>query len=362
MLLLAAASGLAGFVADVRDFLVALKFARQELLWLFLLFPVFFLFDRYAARRLRSSIAKIGRPLAVAGQLTQPPTRQRALRFAQSCAWTLLILAVAGPLWGKSTETGIAVGRDVMIVIDLSRTMLADDMSDRSSPMRWEAARNAARDLVNAMARRGGHRVGIVVFANRTKVLCPLTTDYDHARAIIDEIDGLHPPVEIRPPIGVEVISGTRIGAGLIAAVKAQDVRFPGYQDIVLLSDGDDPGEDKEWVRGADAARDAKIPVYTVGIGDPENGTILTIADELIDTRLQEAPLKQIAAETRGQYIGSRKDTPQLGEFFRTNLEPLPSREVSDENVPLPKERYLWCLLPALVLFGMCWLRGERPA
>lgn len=359
MLLLAAASGLAGFVADVRDLLVALRFARPELLWLFLLFPVFFLFDRWGARRQQAAIAKIGRPVALAGQLTQPPSRQRGLRFAQSLGWTLLVLGVAGPLWGKSTETGVAVGRDVMIVIDLSRTMLADDMADRGSPTRWEAARNAARDLVNAMARRGGHRVGIVVFAARTKLLCPLTTDYDHARAILDDIDGQFPPVEIRPPIGAEVISGTRIGAGLIAAVNAHDNRFPGYQGIVLLSDGDDPGEDKEWVRGADAARAAKVPVYTVGVGDPENGTILTFGEELVDTRLQEEPLKQIAAETRGQYLGSRKDTPQLGEFFRTNLEPLPSREVSDENVRLPKERYLWCVLPALVLFGIVWLRGS---
>ncbi len=359
MSLLATASGLAGFAADARDFLVALRFARPELLWLFLLFPLFALLNRWAARRRRLAIAKIGRPNAIAGQLTQPATRSRWLRFSQSLAWTLLILGVAGPLWGKSDETGIAVGRDVMIVIDLSRTMLADDMADRNAPMRWQAARNATVDLIDAMARRGGHRVGVVVFAARTKLLCPLTTDYDHARAIVAEIQGEYPPVEIRPAVGVEVLSGTRIGAGLIAAVKAHDNRFPGYQDIVLLSDGDDPGEDKEWVRGADAAREARIPVHAVGVGDPDNGSFMTLNDEPFETRLQEAPLKQVAAETRGQYIASRKDAPHLGEFFRTQIEPLPGREVSDETVPLPKERYLWCLVLALALFTIVWLRGN---
>ncbi|MCE9562432.1 MAG: VWA domain-containing protein [Planctomycetes bacterium] len=359
MFLFAMSSGLAGFAADARDFLVALRFARPELLWLFLLFPVFALLDRWAISRQRSSNAKIGRPSAIAGQLTQPPSRQRWLRFAQSLAWTLLILGVAGPLWGKSDETGIAVGRDVVIVIDLSQSMMADDMADRSAPKRWEAARNAALDLIDGMARRGGHRVGVVVFAARTKVVCRLTTDYDHARAIVSEINGEFPPVEIRPAVGAEVLSGTRIGAALIAAVQSHDNRFPGHQDIILISDGDDPGEDKEWIRGADAAREARIPVHVVGLGDPDSGSFMTVGDEPFETRLQEAPLKQIAAETRGQYIGSRKDAPRLAEFFRTSIEPLPSRDVSDESITLPKQRYLWCLVPALALFSIVWLRGK---
>jgi len=358
-LLFAMSSGLAGFAADARDFLIALRFARPELLWLFLLFPMFALFDRWGANRQRAAIAKLGRPSAIAGQLTQPHSRQRWLRFTQSLAWTLLVLGVAGPLWGKSDETGIAVGRDVVVVIDLSQSMLADDMADRSAPRRWEAARNAAIDLIDGMAKRGGHRVGVVVFAARTKVICRLTTDYDHARAIVTEINGDLPPVEVRPPVSVEMPSGTRIGAGLIAAVKAHDNRFPGYQDIILISDGDDPGEDKEWVRGADAAREARIPVHTVGVGDPENGTFRELDMEIFETRLQEAPLKQIAAETRGQYVASRKDAPRLAEFFRTSLEPLPSRDVSDESITLPKERYLWCLVPALALFSIVWLRGK---
>ena len=160
---------------------------------------------------------------------------------------------------------------------------------------------------------------------------------------MIDDIDGKYPPPEIRPGAG-EVVSGTRIGEALKSAVAAHDKRFPGFQDIVLISDGDDPAEDKEWIRGADEARKAEIPVHTVGVGDPDQDFILTFGEELAPTRLREEPLKQIAAETRGRYIGARRDVPQLAEFFRANLEPLPSREVSDEALPLPKERYPWFL------------------
>jgi Ca-activated chloride channel family protein len=357
--LFATSSGLAGFEADVREFFAALRFARSAALWLLLLLPLLALVNWRASRRRNAAKARIGRSATVAGQLTHPAVRRRWLGLAYPLAWVLLVLGIAGPQWGKSDETGVAVGRDLIIVIDLSRSMQADDMTDRNAPTRWEAARNAALDLLAGVARRGGHRVGVVVFAARAKVLCHLTTDYDHARAVIEDLDGLYPPPEIRPAAGTMVISGTRIGEGLIAAVKAHDVRFPGYQDIFLISDGDDPGDDKEWVHGADEARKANIPVFTVGLGNPDLGTPVDLGDELISTQLQEEPLKEIAAQTRGQYIAARTSAPNLGDYFHTQLEPLPSREVSDESLPLPKERYLWTLLPALVLFAIGWLRGK---
>jgi Ca-activated chloride channel family protein len=323
-----------------------------------MVFPLFTLLDRWAVRSRRIARARIGRPGMVEWQFSKQRETQRVVRFSYSLAWVMLILGVAGPCWGKSPETGVAVGRDVVIVIDLSRSMLADDMTDRKAPTRWEAARNAAIDIIASMARRGGHRVGVVVFAARTKLLCPLTTDYDHARAVVEGIEGDYPPPEIRPTANSEVISGTRIGAALVAAVKAHDNRFPGYQDIVLLSDGDDPGDDLEWVRGSDAAREARIPVHTVGIGDPLAGTFLIFNEEPFETRLQEEPLKQIASETRGQYLAARKETYPLGEFFRTRIEPLPSREVGDETVPLLKERYAWFLTLSLLFFAIGWKHG----
>jgi Ca-activated chloride channel homolog len=376
----ASMSGLAGLAADAREFLAAVRFARPEALWLLLLLPVLGLVNRWAARRRRAAVARIGRPAAVAGQLTHPVPRRKWLGLAYPLGWVALVLGLAGPRWGKSDETGVAVGRDLVVVIDLSRSMQADDVNlpadgwrvgsakGRREPTRWRAAREGALDLIDGVARRGGHRVAVVVFAARTKLLCPLTTDYDHVRAVLEEIDGDYPPPEIRPAarpveeekaVTPEPFSGTRIGAGLKAAVDAHDKRFPGYQDIVLISDGDDPGEDKEWVKGSDKAREAGIPVHTVGVGNPDAPAVLVLGQELVSTQLQEGPLKQIAAETRGRYIAARKEPPRLGEFFRAHLEPLPSREVSDESIPLPKERYPWFLAPALVLFTIGWLRGK---
>jgi Ca-activated chloride channel family protein len=284
---------------------------------------------------------------------------RRGLGLMYPLAWLLLVLGVAGPQWGKSDEVGVAVGRDLVIVIDLSRSMLADDMSDPKAKTRWEAARAGALNLLQAVARRGGHRVAVVVFAAKAKLLCPLTTDYEHVRAVLEDLDGKYPPPEIRPGNDPNAVSGTRIGAGLIAAVQSHDEQFTGSQDIILISDGDDPVSDKEWLLGSSAAAAAHIPVHTVGVGGVTTPAILEDVPDLVGTMLHEQPLKQIAEDTRGHYLAARRDTPNLGEFFRTRIEPNPSREYTGDQIPQPKERYPWFLAPALLLFLIGWLRGK---
>jgi Ca-activated chloride channel family protein len=365
---------LSALLTDVREFVAAVRFARPELLWLLLLLPALALVNRYGLLRRRKAAADVGRPAAVAGLQTHPVRGRRWLGVAYPFAWLALILGVAGPRWGKSDEPGVAVGRDLVVVVDLSRSMLADDMAVRDAPRRWEAAKVALRDLMDSVSRRGGHRVGLVVFAAKPKLVCPLTTDYDHIRAKIEELDGEYPPPECRPGADPNVVSGTRIGAGLIAAVQAHDGRFLGYQDIILVSDGDDPADDREWAKGADAARRANVPVHAAGVGDPVRPSTIVIDGQILEsaptpdappnpvqTRLHEDVLKQIAAETRGEYLaaGHGRELPRLGEFFRVRLEPLPTRQVSDDELPQPKERFAWFLAPALALFAVGWLRGR---
>ena len=358
-MLFAASSGLGGLLTDAREFVAAVRLARPDALWLLLLLPVLGLLNWWAARRRKRAIAAVGRPAAVAGQLTHPRPTRRWLGLAYPVAWVLLVFGIAGPQWGKSDEPGVAVGRDLVIVIDLSRSMQADDMSDPDAKTRWEAARKGALDLLQAVARRGGHRVAVVVFAARPKLICPLTTDYEHVRAVLEDVDGQYPPPEVRPGADPNVVSGTRIGAGLIAAVQAHDKEFTGSQDIILLSDGDDPVTDQEWVRGSDAARAAGIPVHTVGVGSTTEPTVMQLGEELVSTQLQEDVLDQIAKQTRGQYVAARRDVPNLGEFFRTRVEPNPSRVYTGDQVPQPRERYPWFLAPALALFLVGWVRGK---
>lgn len=357
--------GLDALLTDAREFAAAVRFGRPEAFALLVVLPLLALVDWYAARRRRADADAIGRPAAVAGLLTHPRPRRRWLGLTYPLAWALLAAGLAGPQWGTG-EAGVAVGRDVVVVVDLSRSMLAGDLAD-GRLARWEAARDALKDLLDALARRGGHRVAVVVFAARPVLLLPLTTDYDHARATADELDGRFPPHETRPGADPDIPSGTRIGAALQAAVAAHDPRFPGYQDIILLSDGDDPADDREWAKGADAARRADIPVHTVGVGNPNADAFIPLDEGFLElgpgvevtTRLREGVLRQVAAETRGAYLPAGRDPARLGDFFAARVEPFPSRQLDDDAQPQPKDRAVWCLVPALGLFAVGWLRGR---
>lgn len=261
----------------------------------------------------------------------------------------------------------MAVGRDVVLVLDLSRSMTADDAGGRP---RWKAAAAGAVDLVDALRGRGGHRAAVVAFAAKPTLLVPLTTDADHLTAVLRELDGEHPPATVRPD--PDAPSGTRLGEALKAAVAAHDGRFPGAQDIVLFSDGDDPADDREWAAGVSAARAAGVPVHVVGIGDPERPTALRIDGRAVEfappdgppvpvrSRLREEVLREIAAEGRGEYLPSRQAaTPPAGEFLRTVIETAPTRELADDARPQPRDRSAWFFAAGLVLLLVSW--GREP-
>jgi Ca-activated chloride channel family protein len=358
-------TGLHAFWADVRQFLAAVRFARPGLLWLSLVPVALSVVAFLAARRRRNALARVGRPAAVFGLLTRPARPGRLGRLALFLAWTLFVLGAAGPRWGQGQDDGVAVGRDVVIALDLSRSMLAADMG--SPPHRWQAAVAGAQDLIESLRVRGGHRAAVVVFAAKPKLLVPLTTDYDHLQTKLAELDADYLPPDLRPDEGAP--SGTRIGAALAAAVAAHDPRFPGYQDIILISDGDDPAGDREWAVGVSAARQASIPVHAVGVGDPDRSSSIFVSGRLLEfageggvpspvqTQLREVVLKSMAEEGRGAYLPARREVPRLGEFFRTQIEPNPSRVLTDDALPQPKDRSAWFFGFGLLCLAIGWWR-----
>jgi Ca-activated chloride channel family protein len=332
----------------------AIRWARPEVLLLLLFVPLLLIW-RWKERRYRQQ--RQG-PITVTPAALKIEKQWPAWLVAEGMLWGLLLLALAGPRWGTGEDRAVAVGRDLIIVLDVSRSMQAEDMADPQQRTRWQAARQATLELLETVQQRGGHRIGIVLFAARPTLLAPLTTDYDFLRSLLLELDGEYPPVEVRPA-PQDTVSGTRIGRALAAAVQTHDSRYPGYQDILLLSDGDDPGEDEEWREGIRVARAANIPVHTVGLGDPHTPATLVLGGTFVQTRLHESILRTIAEETGGYYIPAQRQHPHLGDFFRQYLEPLPSRVVTDEELPVLSERYHWCLLPALALCCLIWLRAR---
>jgi Ca-activated chloride channel family protein len=236
-----------------------------------------------------------------------------------------------------------------MLCVDVSRSMLARD----ALPNRLERGKAALGDLVDAVQRRGGHRLGIVAFAGRSQIVCPLTNDYDHVRAKLTALSADPLPSNLQSTS----ISGTRIGAGVTAAVNAHEPEYRGAQLIVLVSDGDDPANDDEWRSAYPAARAAHIPVYTVGIGDPDHDSAIVIGDGPlshnaipVSSRLHEEPLRTIATKTGGTFLTAGTAKPDLAAFVRDTINLLPTREGIAGTLPQPVERQTWFLVAALTM------------
>jgi Ca-activated chloride channel family protein len=334
-------------------------------LHLLFLLPILTVLSVFAGRQRRRALLRLGRLPALLA-LADRRRQWRGLRsLLLVMGMSTLAVGVAGPQWGREPVTATAPGRDLVVVLDLSRSMLVEDVL----PCRLEKAQAALKELIENLKQRGGHRVALVAFAGRAKIVCPLTHDYDHFLERVGELGAAHLPPDLRPS-GAEAVSGTRIGAGLLLAVEAHDVRFrgTGIQDILLLSDGDDPATDMEWAEGADAAREAGMPVYTVGIGDPNEGHpvpggvqgFLTHQGKTVRSKLHEAPLEEIARRTKGTYTAARTGPIRLTELFRGTIEAGPKREAVDEAPPVYRQRYVWFFAAALLLLTLEMTIGGR--
>jgi Ca-activated chloride channel family protein len=276
--------------------------------------------------------------------------------FLQSTMLTCLVVGIAGPQWGREWGQSGSAGRDVVAVLDLSRSMYARDVQ----PNRLGRAKESLLDLVaNSFETRGGYRVGLVVFAAKAKVLCPLTHDTSHLREVLDRIDLERPPTDLLPQSAAE--SGTRIGQGLAEAVDLHEAGFEGSQDILLFSDGDDPGADSASERaiGVNAALERRISVHAVGIGDPDHDSVVPFDYNTPNlTRLKPDPLKEIARSTGGAFVPIQPGkTADMGRLFEDQLS-RNLREHGSDAIPSYRQRHGWFFNAALVLLGLDLLVG----
>jgi Ca-activated chloride channel family protein len=141
---------------------------------------------------------------------------------------------------------------------------------------------------------------------------------------------------------------------------------MPGTRDILLLSDGDDPGRDGEWRQGARAAAALGIRIYTIGIGDPNTASLIRLDTgplmhdgQPVRTRLEEAPVREIAELTGGTYTSARTLSLPLGELYLDTIRNQPEREDSDDALPVYQQRYAWFLGPALAFLALFTFLGD---
>ena len=325
----------------------ALTFARPALLHFLWLLPLVVALFWWAETRRRALIGRIVAPKlrALLAGNTSPLRRW----FRMACvlgALGFLIITMAGPRLGYDTMEIPHRGRDVVIAMDVSRSMLATDVA----PNRLDRAKLLAEDLIDEL---GSDRVGLIAFAGSAFLQAPLTLDHGAVLAALDEMDTTVIPK-----------GGTNIAAAIRMAEEAFGKAEGFSRALIIISDGEEL--DADGVAAAKQAAAAGIRIFTVGVGSAEGSEIQLESGDLVRdpagkvvrSRLDEGRMKQIAEATGGFY--TPLDEGAARRLAVDGVGKLAEAEFSANTARRPIERYQWPLGAAIALLMLQTLVGER--
>ncbi len=336
-----------------------MRFAEQFWLWVVPLLPLLWLALRVGDRRAAAGLRRLLGPRAaehVEGRNLRLRGWRRFLLLA-GIFW--LLLALARPQWGASEVTVTQRGSDIVVALDISNSMLAEDVV----PNRMERAKT---ELTSFLRNLEASRVGLVFFAGGAFVQCPLTLDYGTAEIFLKMA-------------GPDMLSeqGTNIGAALrtsreLLAKGREGAPGGTFQAILLVTDGEDL--EGEWKAEGEACRDEGIRLIPVGVGD-EAGGLIPVQDHrgrsagflkddegnVVTTHLNLAALQELASIGGGSAFRIGVDGLAGDRLFR-ELQRLGRRELEERRISAYQERYVIPLLLALACFALrMLLRPRRP-
>lgn len=269
-----------------------------------------------------------------------PAWRRRARLVLIGTSLVGLVIALMRPQWGFEFVATRRVGAEIMIALDVSRSMLAEDVA----PNRLERAKAEIRDLLPYLQ---GDQVGLIAFAGRASVLCPLTPDFGFLRLVLDNVD---------------TRSVARGGTRLEEPIRKATAGFGTTGDlarvILLITDGED--HDSFPVEAAREAAERGIRILAIGFGDeagseifvtdPRTGARRRVTDadgRPVVTRLDGALLRELALVTDGAYVPAGTGVLDLESIFETHIRPLMRAEGTEGGRTMRKDGFQWALLVA---------------
>ncbi|CAN5154719.1 hypothetical protein BH11BAC5_BH11BAC5_18510 [soil metagenome] len=316
-----------------------IRFQHIEYLLALALVPVMVLVFLYVLRGKKNTIKKIGDPALVNQLIKDYSPSKFLLKFILIVtAFIAGVIALANPRMPQGSTMVNRSGIDVMIALDVSKSMLADDIK----PNRLERAKQFIAKLIDKLP---NDRIGIVVFAGRAYLQMPLTTDHSAAKMYLSSATPDVVPTQ-----------GTVIGDALKMCYNAFNTKEKKYKSVVLISDGEDHDKTAEKITRAMA--DEGVMINTVGIGSPEGTTIIdpatgetkTDADgHPVITRLNEEELKSIAGNGNGLYQ-LFTNTDETVDAMDKQLQSMGQRSITENSLVNFKNFFPWLLGLSLIL------------
>ncbi len=320
----------------------------------FWLVPILIIFYVWAFRSRRKALETFAQRHLVPMLTSTVNWRSQKLKAALAVlAICFLIFALIGPRWGFRWHQVKRQGIDIIVAIDTSRSMLAQDVK----PNRLQRSKLAVGELLHLLQ---GDRIGLVAFAGSSFLQCPLTLDYGAFAIALSAID-----TEIIPR------GGTSISSAIKTAITAFDQgEAKEYKAIILITDGEDHEGDP--IKAAEEAASQGVRIFCVGVGT-EDGELIPVVDEsgsvsllkdrdglVVKSQLDETTLKKIALATGGGYVHPSGAEYGLDAIYSQNIAAMEKRELESKLQRRYEERYQ---LPAAIALGLLCIEallGER--
>lgn len=323
------------------------RFANPYILYLLLLVPIVVAIFLFAQVRRRRRLERFASSSLLA-QLTPSasPARLRTKFVLYTLAVVFLILAAARPQVGSKLREEHHRGIEMMLVVDVSNSMMAEDFE----PNRLDRTKFAIERVVESMKQ---DRIGVVAFAGEAQVQLPITSDYRMARAFARKLS----PQMVRT-------QGTDLGAAIKLASMSFSSQSEGSRVMILITDGEN--HESDALEAAQAAAEKGIAIYTIGIGTPEGAPIMIGGEYLTDengdmvvSKLDEKMLQEIASTTGGAYVRATKQSIGLKEII-DRLRELDESDLATTRFEAFDEQYQYPLVVALLLLLVEWLILDR--
>ena len=325
-----------------------IQFQNIDMLFLLWVLPLVMGIYWYAWRKKQGNLAVfIEKGLIDRNRITVNYSGRRKKAALIMAAIVFLVISAARPSWNMKSETVEQRGRDVVFLLDVSKSMLAKDLA----PNRLERAKLAIRDCIEVLE---GDRVALVVFAGSAVVKCPLTLDYGFFRMMLDHIS----------TDSIER-GGTMIGDALRKVMAdVFDDRAREFRDIILITDGED--HESFPVEAAEKAGEKEIRLIAIGLGDENEGKRIPITDENgekafltykgqeIWSRLDADTLRKMTGATPGgKYLNVSTGAINLGSVYSHLVAGADKRKLESKTLTKYEEKYQIFL--AIGLFLVCF-------
>lgn len=322
-------------------------FAHPQYLLLLLLIPFGFVGLALWMGARRRRLRKLGDE-ALVNELM--PSWSRSKRWVRAVVYSLafffFVIGLSRPQIGAKLKEFKVKGAEIMIALDVSNSMLAQDYS----PNRLERAKLAISRITDRLQ---GDRVGLIIFAGSSFVQLPITTDYVSAKMFLGNISTESIPIQ-----------GTAIGDAINTAVKSFSAQSENSRAIIVITDGENHEDDA--VAAAAQAAESGVKVYTIGVGSadgqpiPMDGGLLRDKEgNIVVTKLDEETLKEIAQAGGGAYVHAGNDEFGLGPIIG-EIKKMQEEEYNSVVFEEYDEQFMYFLGIALALFTIEILIGER--